>query len=223
LINKIKKIGFVTGINSEAKILKSSNAIVFCSNMKPENVAMGTNRLINKGADAIISFGLAGALDPTLKPGSIIIAPQVLTPSYKKIPCNPLLGSKIFNLKKNKRGIYFKPILGSNRPITSQSEKRKVFKESKAAAIDMETHIAAQTARKRKIPFFTIRSICDTADQDLPDIISVATKNKKKLNLFEIFRFVLGKPSELKKFPKLIINYKIGMKSLREILRNFSL
>lgn len=221
--DKIKKVGFVTGINSEAKILESSNAIVFCSNMMPRNVVSGTKKLISQGADLIISFGLAGALDPGLKSGSIIISTQVLTPSYKKISCNPSLGIKIFNLKKSKSGVYFRPIVGSNYPITSATEKKKIFKNSKAAAVDMETHIAAQIAQKQRVPFLAIRSICDTANQNLPDFVATIIKNQKKLNILQVLRLIVSRPSELKKFSKLIINYRRGIKSLREVFRNFVL
>ena len=191
--------------------------------MDSKNVSAGTEKLISQGVDLIISFGIAGALDPRLKSGSIIISTQVLTPLYKRIPCNPSLGIKIFKLKKNKSGVYFRPVIGSNYPITNKTEKKKIFKDSGAAAVDMETHIAAKIAQKKGIPFLAVRSICDTTDQNLPDFIATNIENKKKLNILKILELIVKKPYELKKFPKLIMNYRKSMNGLREIFRNFTL
>ena len=54
-------------------------------------------------------------------------------------------------------------------------------------------------------------------------MISFSWKAKKKLNILKILELIVKKPYELKKFPKLIMNYRKSMNSLREIFRNFTL
>ena len=77
--------------------------------------------------------------------------------------------------------------------------------------------------QKKGIPFLAVRSICDTTDQNLPDFIATNIENKKKLNILKILELIVKKPYELKKFPKLIMNYRKSMNGLREIFRNFTL
>ena len=72
------KIGFVVGLSAEARLLRGSGFMVGVGGGLPEGAARAAEGLISKGALALVSFGLAGGLNPVLRPGAILIPQSVI-------------------------------------------------------------------------------------------------------------------------------------------------
>lgn len=94
----------------------------------------------------IIMAGLAGALDPTLRIGDIVIddCPAGWLPA---IPY--------------RRGrIVVSPTL-----VSTPAEKAKLFQETGALAVDMESAAARAVAAELGVPYISVRAISDAADE----------------------------------------------------------
>ena len=50
---------------------------IFCAAGTPGRARFGALKLLEEGADRLISFGIAGALDPARSPGDIVLASHV--------------------------------------------------------------------------------------------------------------------------------------------------
>src|SRR4029078_5214253 len=82
-----RRVGVVTGLAMEARIIaKAANAgghhrphLQIAGPGAPSAQAT-VDRLIAEGAEAILSFGLAGGLDPRIPPGALLIPEGVLLP-----------------------------------------------------------------------------------------------------------------------------------------------
>ena len=70
-------LGVVTGLKSEAKLLKSLGLACVCTGGQAREARRKIDRLIAGGATGLISFGIAGALSPELKTGDLIVADMV--------------------------------------------------------------------------------------------------------------------------------------------------
>jgi len=70
-------LGVVTGLKSEAKLLKSLGLACVCTGGQAREARRKIDRLIAEGATGLISFGIAGALSPELKTGDLIVADMV--------------------------------------------------------------------------------------------------------------------------------------------------
>jgi hypothetical protein len=90
----------------------------------------------------IILAGLAGALDPVLKPGEVV--------------CDGGSVAEFPNCR-------IAAIHTANHLVATPAEKAALFIETDAAAVDMESAIVRQFATPLKIPVLTIRAISDTA------------------------------------------------------------
>ncbi|HEX4052627.1 MAG TPA: hypothetical protein VHX86_00035 [Tepidisphaeraceae bacterium] len=105
----------------------------------------------------VILAGLAGALDPTLKVGDIVIdrnpAPNSPSPST--------LGEDL--------GIRYGKIFTSEHLAATVAEKRRLFQETGCLAVDMEGAIVRAAAESAGLPMLNIRAISDPADQALPE------------------------------------------------------
>src|SRR5512135_2689308 len=73
---------------AEARCLGTAglpDALVYCSGASPIRAAAGAAALIAQGATVLVSFGLAGGLDPALRPGDLMLADSVILPDGGRI------------------------------------------------------------------------------------------------------------------------------------------
>lgn len=70
-------LGVVTGLKSEAKLLKSLGLACVSTGGQAREARRKIDRLIAEGATGLISFGIAGALSPELKTGDLVVADMV--------------------------------------------------------------------------------------------------------------------------------------------------
>lgn len=101
----------------------------------------------------IVSAGIAGALDPALKPGDVVIGGDAVL---------------VERLRVILPGAHVGGVVGGDTPAASVEAKRALAVESGAIAVDMESHVAARVAERRALPFVAIRAIADTAEETLP-------------------------------------------------------
>ena len=99
----------------------------------------------------MLSSGIAGAVDPTLKAGDVVIDGD-----FAELLRNMLPDARLGR------------IIGSDRIIATKEEKHIIFQETGALAVDMETHIAARVATRHGVPLAALRVILDGADDTLP-------------------------------------------------------
>src|SRR3954463_2154627 len=78
-------LGIVTGMASEARIF-GADVLTVSAGGDAAAPRDGIASLIARGADRLVSFGIAGALDPALKPGDLIIGSAVRTRDGERQP-----------------------------------------------------------------------------------------------------------------------------------------
>jgi|TARA_B100000315_G_C14582523_1_gene591263 adenosylhomocysteine nucleosidase len=194
----VKRIGFITGIQKEAAILRKNSGIqksdVKCAGANSDRANELASDLAQDGCDALISFGVAGALDPTLRPGDLIIPDQVISTNGDSFETSKdqlisHLGSRFIF----KRG----SLLGSDNLIASVTEKQALHKSTGSIAVDMESIGVAQAARGHGLPFLVIRAISDAADQDLPAASYQAVDDQGNIRIGSILLELVKNPSGL--------------------------
>src|SRR5262249_17021405 len=74
-----QQIGIVVGIAAEVKSAHRLSANILCSGGRPDVAANQAHALIQTGATTLMSFGIAGGLSSRLRPGSLVVADEVIT------------------------------------------------------------------------------------------------------------------------------------------------
>ncbi|HEX6141448.1 MAG TPA: hypothetical protein VFZ01_01920, partial [Geminicoccaceae bacterium] len=75
----MRRIGVVTGSRIEARCLPHRGQfLIRCSAADAARGRAHAATLVDEGVDALLSFGLAGGLEPTLRPGDLLLADRVL-------------------------------------------------------------------------------------------------------------------------------------------------
>lgn len=77
-------LGIIAGMEAEAAALgewrEDSRIAVAISAGRPNRATAETERLVERGASVLISWGIAGGLDPGLSPGDLLVADGVIEP-----------------------------------------------------------------------------------------------------------------------------------------------
>ena len=93
------RLGIIVGMTSEARLLSGKGCAVAVGGGTPLGARRMAERLLADGATALISFGLAGGLDPVLTAGILCVPRAVLSNGQRyfcdETLCQALLGDSI--------------------------------------------------------------------------------------------------------------------------------
>jgi adenosylhomocysteine nucleosidase len=145
--------------------------------------------LVERGATALVSFGLAGGLDPALRPGAVIVARDVLS-NGARFATDVALGAAF-------GGITGQTVLAGTAVVADAVAKRALFTATGAHAVDLESGAVIAVARAHGLPFAVVRAVCDPAERDLPPAALVALGPDGGIGLLAVLRSVVRRPGQI--------------------------
>jgi adenosylhomocysteine nucleosidase len=182
-------IALLVGFAAEARVARLSGWRVAIGGGTTAGAARMARRLIDAGATGIVSFGLAGGLDPALPAGALIVAKAVAV-NGTIWPTDPRLNARL-------GGTTGHLCLGLDRVVASADEKRHLSRETGASLVDMESGAIATVAAEAGVPFAVLRAVCDRADRTLPPAALVALDTAGRLAVARLAMSVLSSPVQL--------------------------
>lgn len=136
--------------------------------------------------EMILFTGVAGALDPAVKRGDIVVADELIQHDFDASPIVPRFVIPSLQVDRIRpdpgwtrrtaaaaaaastgAAVHRGLVLSGDRLISTdaaRAELRSVFPD--ALAVEMEGAAVAQVCAERKVPFAVVRAISDTADDD---------------------------------------------------------
>src|SRR5690606_30627205 len=117
------------------------------------------------GVAALLSFGIAGALDPALASGDLIVARELRDEGGHLYPCDAAWQEALHAaLVETRIACRRAAILGSRRLWRRPEDKRAQFAATGCSAVDMESGAVAAIAAAAGLPFLCVRAVADRAD-----------------------------------------------------------
>jgi adenosylhomocysteine nucleosidase len=163
----------------------------------------------------VVSFGVAGGLDPSLKSGDIVLATEVVAGDVRWLAGLALGKAQIAGIALGRRRVVRGGLAGVEEVVMAQAGKAALWLETGAAAVDMESHIAAAYAAEAGLPFAALRVISDPASRALPVLARSAIKPNGKIDLLKILRAIVRNPRALHALVSTGIDFNRALKSLR--------
>ncbi|GAC1403594.1 MAG: phosphorylase [Novosphingobium sp.] len=182
----------VCGLIREARLVRQLVPIgdILIGGGQPERLRAELIRRARHHRGAILSAGIAGALDPELVPGDIMIDGDPDTLARLKHALPAAIVGKIYG-----------------QDTIAADPDSKCALVALGMAVDMESHIAAEVARAHGLPFGAVRVISDTAHETLPPAALVGMKPDGGMALGRVLVSLARRPAQL---PDLI---RIGRQS----------
>lgn len=205
----------VTGLVQEARIAAGPGMAVICSSSDPRQLRALLATLDPSSFRGVISFGVAGGLDPTLKSGDVVVATEVLAGDGRWLAGLALNDELVARLALGRRRVVRGGLAGVEQMIGARAGKAALWSETGAAAVDMESHIAAAYAEESGLPFAALRVISDPACRALPAIAMTAIKPNGDIDLRKVLRGVARNPMSLRALVSTGIDFNRALRSLR--------
>jgi adenosylhomocysteine nucleosidase len=183
------QIGFVVGLSAEAKLLRRFGVRVGIGGGFPAGAARAAEKLIADGAVALVSFGLAGGLNPELQPGAVLV-PQSVIDDGDTYLCDPSLVEWLGGSKA-------KFMMSAKQVAETKGDKTALFERTKAEAIDLESGAVARVAAAVKLPFAVLRAVADPAQRNLPPAALIALNGAGEIGLLSVLGSVFKNPAQI--------------------------
>jgi adenosylhomocysteine nucleosidase len=196
--------------------LLGDGALLAVSGIGRAAAAAAAGALIQAGASALMSFGVAGALDPALKSGGVVLPRELLMGDGERYPTDAPWRERIAGELRMLHALSEGNLLTVDRAIDSPQQKAASFHGSGAVAVDMESAAVAEVAAKHNLPFIAVRVIIDTAADRLPPA-AVAASRAGRVKIARLVMGLAAAPGEIPQLMRLAQRYRVAMRTLRAI------
>jgi len=210
-----RPILIVTGLVQEARIAAGPGMAVICSSSDPNQLRALLTTLDPASVRGVISFGVAGGLDPSLKSGDVVVATEVMAGDTRWLAGLSLTEAQIAGIALGRRRVVRGLLAGVEEVVAARDCKAALHSETGAAAVDMESHIAAAYAAEAGLPFAALRVISDPAHRALPALARKAIKPNGEIDLRKILGSVVRNPRTVRALVSTGIDFNRALRSLR--------
>jgi adenosylhomocysteine nucleosidase len=213
------KLGVLCGLVAEADILRRAapskdRLLVAITAARPGRARACAERLVAEGATGLVSFGLAGGLDPALEPGALLLPQRVIGPDGAVYPTDSKWRRSLEAMTGAEAASV---LLGSDAVVATPADKARLFCETGAAAVDMESHAAASVAAAAKLPFLVVRAVADPAGRTIPRAALAGLDAEGRTLILPVILALTKRPGELPGLLRLAADSRAGFETLRRV------
>lgn len=198
----------------------ADNKVVAYSGTGPENARLAAELLINQGAEKLISWGCAAALDTMLQPGNLVLATQLIDEDQALLATDSQWFKSTQQKLQQHLTIQSGGLAESKTLVVSCNEKSQLHEKTGAIAVDMESIAVAKVAMHYQLPFLAIRAIADPANMNLPKAISAALNEQGDVELSKLLFFILRHPTEIPGLIKLGLHFQAAKNTLKQVAKH---
>jgi adenosylhomocysteine nucleosidase len=201
-------------VSSSKLALLGDGSLLAVSGIGCAAAGVAARELVEAGVAALMTFGMAGGLDPALEAGSIVLPCELISAEGARFAACRSWRERVAAAVAPLRAVSEGNLLTSARAIDTPADKAAAFRDTGAAAVDMESTAVAEVAARNNLPFIAVRVIVDTAADRLPR----AVVNASRSGGVQISRLIAGlvlAPAEIAALIRLAQRYRLAMRSLR--------
>ena len=198
----------VTGMQREAKLLRGFCDVIVAGS-DTSTLAPKIEAAVERGARAIVSFGICGALSPELAIGAVVVASEVVSFDERW-----LADEAWSNALSRGCDATTATIAGSNSILLTEAAKAELHRQTGALAADMESHMVAKAAIERGLAFAVLRAVSDDAHHALPPAAAFGLNKDGRVDYSAVMLSLLDEPSQFRALIRTARDTNTAMKAL---------
>ncbi len=233
-------VGIITALRIEASCVSSfrmpykrivrlaEGSVVWLSGMGDDAARSAATELLELGVTSLVSFGIAGALDPELSSGDLILPesvhagkiPQDDEEELSSYPVSLEWRDRVEALLPPHLTIVGGTLTTSPGVLTTAKAKLDLGAVTGACAYDMESAAIAEVAAKYEAPFIAIRAITNPVDFSPPAELLHAIQPEGSIKTLHILSLLYQRSVDVGTLLHLGKEIKEARRTLAAVIRN---
>ncbi|HYL71338.1 MAG TPA: purine and other phosphorylase-like protein, family 1 [Candidatus Dormibacteraeota bacterium] len=201
----------------------ADGTLLVVSGMGPAAAGQGARRLIEAGAGALMSWGMAGGLDPDLGTGTLLLPSEVVSPEGEVLRTASDWRERLCAALAAARPVCAGRLLTCREPLGTAADKASAFRRTGAAAVDMESFAVAEVAARGGLPFVALRVIVDAAADAVPRALLAVAAGTGAVQVWRLLGGLARAPADLAALSRLVRNYRVARRVLSIVARSGAL
>jgi adenosylhomocysteine nucleosidase len=120
------------------------------------------------GATALVSWGLAGGLEPGIVPGTVVLPQRIAAPDGTASNVDASWQARLAAALRTEFRVAEGPLLAAEHVLQTPKEKARAALDTGCVAVDMESAAIASAARAADVPVAVVRVVADVVTDTLP-------------------------------------------------------
>ena len=222
-------LGIVTALPNEARSLGAGHARARAIvRIDPRVVAVraGIGRpraeraalaLVEAGAQALLAWGTAAALDPGLDCGDLVLPRDVITHDGRRIEVDAQWHRSMWMLVESMGRCRSGALAEAGDVLASADDKMRLRALSGALVADMESAAVADVAGRAGVPVLIIRGVSDSAGMGVPTSALAALDESGEVDALRCLLALLRTPRQLPALLRLARGFRSACARLTEL------
>ena len=227
----MKRVGVVVALAAECRSLTRkrlrdgdclplpSGHLLALSGAGPAAASRAATQLLDAGADALLSWGCAAALDPSLKSGDLVLPGQVIAAQGERLETSVLWRTHVATQLQGSVHSVVGDLAESSSIVALSQDKLNLHKRSGALALDMESAAMGRVAHTVRVPFLVVRAIADPASMTLPASVVHALDAQGVVRIPKLLGSALRNPLDFIGLARLGWHFHAAMQTLERAHR----
>ncbi len=175
------KTGYVSGLLFEARAVVGKAAVageavthpsgltyVYLAGIGPERATAAARALVEKGVEALISWGTCAGLQADIPSGALMMPQELHGANGQVLEANFRLRKVVVERIIRLADVREVPMAEATQVLGSTEAKTRLGEQTRASAADMESMAVARVAAEAGLPFVAMRAVIDPVHQALP-------------------------------------------------------
>lgn len=199
--------------------LNGRDILLVQTGVGPKKAGGAANRILkNHDPCTVIALGAAGAADPRLHDGDIVIADTIIHHAGAHFPADAARSERIAQqLRAAGMPVHRGDCFTAGTFIHAAREKQRIFQSTGARVIDMESASLAKRLHPAGVPFLNIRIVSDAAKKDAFNIEAFYRFRGKGAGM-GAYAYFIANPAELMRALRLKKNVRLVAGRIAAIL-----
>lgn len=225
-------IGIITAMQAEAKCvtprrlpfnemvrLREGTAIWVCG-IGEQAARKAATGLCDQGVSALVSFGVAGALDESLRPGDLVMPQHIQIEQSEPVSVELAWRTRIMQLLPQHVKVVGGKLATSRQMLSSEAAKRAFSAKHGACAVDMESGAIADVAAAAGIPFVVVRAITDPLEFSPPPVLMDAVYPDGSVNILQLLSLLLRRSINISTLLQLAPSMRAACATLLSVIQH---
>ena len=158
-------------LTPQTPIALSDDVCLCLSGIGYNNALNAAAALVKYGAEALLSWGVAGALNSELHSGDLLVVERIQSDT-DSFDCSKDWQERLLvELSLGSVSVFSATLYSTDNICATPSDKLQLYEKTRADAVDMESAAIAELATRMEMEFIAVRAVADESVTSIPKAV----------------------------------------------------